>query len=122
MSNQHEVTGVTYRDKPADARDHDVVPGFSPVTWGDLKSNQQAPRPLHVIAREIISTWPKPYFGAVPYIEAMRHLVTMDSKFGHDSADDIVMYFLSNAKYWRGEDAKRIKNELNSMLPKRYQR
>ena len=85
-------------------------------------SNQQAPRPLHIIAQEIISTWPKPYFGAVPYIEAMRGLVTMDSSYGHDSADDIVMYFLSNAKYWRGEDAKRIKAELNSMLPKRYQR
>lgn len=28
---------VTYRDKPADAYDHDVVPGFSPVTWGDLR-------------------------------------------------------------------------------------
>lgn len=28
---------ITYRDKPAGAHDHDVVPGFSPVTWGDLK-------------------------------------------------------------------------------------
>jgi hypothetical protein len=28
---------VTYRDKPAGSYDHDVVPGFSPVTWGDLR-------------------------------------------------------------------------------------
>jgi hypothetical protein len=28
---------VTYRDKPPGCYDHDVVPGFSPVTWGDLR-------------------------------------------------------------------------------------
>lgn len=28
---------VTYRDKPAGSYDHDVVPGFSPATWGDLR-------------------------------------------------------------------------------------
>jgi hypothetical protein len=31
------VTGIRYRDKPPDAYDHDVVPGFDPVTWGDLR-------------------------------------------------------------------------------------
>ena len=31
-------------------------------------------RPLHQIADEITKVWRKPYFGAVPYIEAMRHL------------------------------------------------
>ena len=30
---------VTYRDKPDGAHDYDVVPGFSPVTWGDLRGN-----------------------------------------------------------------------------------
>lgn len=31
------VGKLTYRDKPAGSYDHDVVPGFSPVTWGDLR-------------------------------------------------------------------------------------
>jgi hypothetical protein len=33
-----------------------------------------------------------------------------------DGAETIVRYFLSNASTWRGEDAKRIKAELKSML------
>jgi hypothetical protein len=74
-------------------------------------------RPLHKIADDIIKTWRKPYFGAVPYIEAMRHLESVTDKFGHDDADDIIIYFLSNARYWRGPDAARIKAELKAMLP-----
>ena len=37
----------------------------------------------------------------------------------HDTTDDggsIVLYFLSNATTWRGEDARRIKAELKSLL------
>ena len=33
---------VTYRDKPAEAHDYDVVPGFNPVMWGDLKPRESA--------------------------------------------------------------------------------
>lgn len=77
------------------------------------------PRPLHKIADEITRVWRKPYFGAVPYIDAMRHLATVEDKFYNEPGDDIVMYFLSNARYWRGEDAARIKAELKAMLPKR---
>jgi hypothetical protein len=77
---------------------------------------QTGPRPLHRISDEIVSRWRDPYFGAVPYIRAMRYLATMTDKYGDDDADDIVMYFLSNAKTWRGDDARRIKAELNAML------
>lgn len=79
-------------------------------------SNQLAPRPLHVIAREIVTLWPDPWFGAVPYIEAMRHLVGVDDSYGMDRGRDIVLHFLSNAKTWRGDDAARIKNELRVMI------
>ena len=34
---------VTHRDKPAGSYDHDVVPGFSPVTWGDLRKDGNGP-------------------------------------------------------------------------------
>lgn len=74
-------------------------------------------RPLHQIADEITKTWRKPYFGAVPYIEAMRHLNLITDRYYEDPADDVVIYFLSNARYWRGPDAARIKAELKAMLP-----
>jgi hypothetical protein len=75
-------------------------------------------RPLHVIAREIAADWERPYFGAIPYIEAMAFLTTMESHYGHDAAADIVTRFLVNAGNWRGGTARRIKTELREMSRK----
>lgn len=77
-------------------------------------------RSLHNIAGDIMANWSNPYFGAVPYIDAMRHIESVTDSFGYDSGQDIVMYFLSNAKTWRGPIAKAIKAELKAMLPARY--
>lgn len=68
------------------------------------------------IAEEIRRDWQRPYFGAVPYLEAMRHLVNVTDMYGADRADMIVRYFLANATTWRGETARRVKAELRSML------
>lgn len=76
------------------------------------------PRALHVIAREIAEDWNPPWYGAVPYIEAMTYLTTMDSAYGNDSARDVVTRFLVNAHYWRGGTARRIKTELREMSRK----
>ena len=38
-------------------------------------------RPLHTIAREISIDWKKPYFGAVPYLEAMATLSSIEDPF-----------------------------------------
>jgi len=73
-------------------------------------------RPLHQIAVDIRLSWPKPYFGAVPYIEAMQTIDSIHDRYYYDTAESVVRYFLSNAGTWRGEDAKRIKAELNSQL------
>lgn len=73
-------------------------------------------RTLHSIACDIYVSWPKPSPHAVPYIQAMRYLSDITDMYGEDSADSIVRYFLSNATTWRGEDARRIKAELKSML------
>ena len=73
------------------------------------------PRPLHVIASEIRKNWPKPNFAAVPYLEAMASLNSIGDSYGYDSAKSIVLYFLSNASTWRGDEAKRIKAELKAM-------
>lgn len=75
-------------------------------------------RSLSEIAREIRENWPKPYFGAVPYLEAMGSLDKITDKFFLDTAESVVIYFLANAQTWRGEVAKRIKKELKEMLPK----
>lgn len=73
-------------------------------------------RALNEIAREIRVHWPKPYFGAIPYIQAMGSLLTIKDMYGADDARSIVLYFLANATTWRGPDARRIKAELNAML------
>lgn len=73
-------------------------------------------RPLYIIAADIRGAWPKPYFGAVPYLNAMTYLHTITDNYGMDSADLIVRYFLGNASTWRGADARRIKAELKGML------
>jgi hypothetical protein len=73
-------------------------------------------RSLSTIAREIRADWAKPYFGAVPYLDAMRSLNTMQDKYYYDDAQSVVLYFLANAGTWKGEVARRIKAELKTML------
>ena len=54
-------------------------------------------RPLNAIAAEIITNWRKPYFGAVPYLQAMSTLDDINQPYGYDSGESIVRYFLCNA-------------------------
>ena len=70
------------------------------------------------IAQEIKKVWAKPYFGAVPYINAMVMIDSSDknSPYLCENAESVTKYFLANAQTWRGEDAKRIKAELKSMI------
>lgn len=72
-------------------------------------------RPIYEIAMEIEHDWKKPYFGAVPYLEAMFSLSKITDMYGLDTAKSVVLYFLSNASSWRGETAKRIKTELKAL-------
>lgn len=73
-------------------------------------------RSLSTIAREIKQVWPEPYFGAVPYLNAMLSLSSVNDDYGSDSGKSIVLYFISNATTWRGEDARRIKKELKQLI------
>jgi hypothetical protein len=74
-----------------------------------------ATRPLYEIAREIRKDWKKVYFGAVPYLDAMSTLDSINDNYMFDSGKSIVLYFLANAGTWRGEVAKRVKAELKKM-------
>jgi hypothetical protein len=73
-------------------------------------------RSLRDIALDVRAHWPKPYFGAVPYLEALLDIERITDHYGADDAASIVRYFLSNATAWRGEDARRIKAELKALL------
>ena len=73
-------------------------------------------RPIHEIAREISRDWKNVYFGAVPYLEALHSLDSIEDKYIFDTGESIVLYFLSNANTWRGETARRVKAELKGIL------
>ena len=75
-------------------------------------------RTFRQIAKDIKSAWLNVYFGAVPYLEALLMLDTIDpnAMYYCDTAENIVRYFLANARTFRGADAKRLKAELKSML------
>lgn len=81
----------------------------------ELKT-QNNPRPLHQIAAEIRREWNPPYYAAVPYLEAMSDLDSIDDMYMYDSARDIVLRFLGNARTWKGATARRVKAELKALL------
>lgn len=73
-------------------------------------------RTINAIARDISRDWTEPYFGAKPYLDAMRHLDTIRDKYYYDDAESVVRYFLANATTWKGDTARAIKAELKALL------
>ena len=73
-------------------------------------------RALFEIANEIARLWTHVNYAAVPYLEAMHELHSINDMCMNDNARGIVLYFLSNASGWRGSDARRIKSELKGIL------
>jgi hypothetical protein len=73
-------------------------------------------RPLSAIAREIIADYRskgKPvHYSAVPYVEAMLSLDTLNDSVGYDDARSVVLYALSNLSTWRGPVATRVKGNV----------
>jgi hypothetical protein len=78
--------------------------------------NKKEVRPLYEIANEIRKDWKKINYAAVPYLDAMSTLDSVNDNYIMDSGKSIVAYFLSNASTWRGETAKRVKLELKAMI------
>ena len=71
-------------------------------------------RNLSDIAKDIRANWKNIYFGAEPYLQAMEeiHSPEPNAPYLLVDAETLVRYFLSNAWYWKGEAARRIKSEL----------
>lgn len=78
-------------------------------------TTETKPRTLREIAKEIRADWKRVYFGAQPYLDAMATMNSIEDNFGLDPGVEIVLYFLANANSWRGDVARRVKAELNSM-------
>jgi hypothetical protein len=74
-----------------------------------------ATRPLYEIAGEIKRDWKPVHAYAVPYVNAMQSLDSIEDNYIMDSGKEIVLRFLGNAGTWRGETAKRVKLELKKM-------
>jgi len=81
-----------------------------------IRKETNMTRSISTIAQEISSDWNKVYFGAVPYLEAMHSLNSIDDNYHYDTGKSVVHYFLANAGTWRGDKAREIKAELKAML------
>lgn len=73
-------------------------------------------RPIYEIAKDITKHWSNVSPYALPYLKAMRQIYMIDDMYGADSASSVVRYFLCNAQGFKGEQAKKLKEELRSML------
>lgn len=75
-------------------------------------------RTFAAVAREIKATWTNPYFGAVPYLEALEKCETTDKNATYvcERIKDLVPYLLGNMTTFRGADARRLKAELKEMI------
>ena len=64
------------------------------------------------IVRDIKRDWKQPYFGAVPYLDALSTCTSWNDTYGWDGARDLGLYLLGNMKTWRGDVARSVKAEL----------
>jgi hypothetical protein len=82
------------------------------------------PRPVNKIAAEIDNalrdlqrntrqSWISPLR---PYVNAMLEMNSFDDWYGIDRGVDVGLRFLSNAAPWRGEQARRIKSEIQQLI------
>lgn len=84
------------------------------------------PRPVNIVAAEIDAAFreirrnlnPVPSWvnHCLPYVSAMLELKSFSQFYGLDRGAEIGRRFLSNAQPWRGEQARRIKAEINEAL------
>jgi hypothetical protein len=90
-----------------------VCEGYEPPPY--TGSLQVQARSISEIASDIRREWSNVYFGAVPYLDAMDSLDSINDRYYEDDAKSIVAYFLSNASGFRGEKAKALKAELKAL-------
>lgn len=79
-------------------------------------------RNLNEIAAEIIDIIilnpkrPNYIAWSMPYLKALLSCQKITDRFGFGSARGLVLYALGNLQAWKGEDARRLKEELKEHL------
>jgi hypothetical protein len=72
------------------------------------------------LAMIISMDWKNVSVHALPYLETLLYIESINDKYGEESSASIVSYFLSNARGYRGETAKIVKAELSRRLKETY--
>lgn len=72
-------------------------------------------RSISTIAADIRANWANVNYAAVPYLDAMDSIDSINDMFYADTARSVVLYFLANARSFTGDAARRIKAELKSL-------
>lgn len=78
----------------------------------DLLTQQVKTAPLSQLADLARRHWKPMFYGAVPYVNALLQCPTINSTYGIESAEHLVLAFLANARTWRGPIARVVKAEL----------
>lgn len=81
-----------------------------------MRTTTELKRPIYQIAKEIRDDWNPVSPHAKPYLDAMFFLHDVSDYFFSDSGKSVILYFLANAGTWRGETARRIKEELKNIV------
>ena len=70
-------------------------------------------RTFSEIAQEVLS-----FGGALPYLQALLECNTTNKNalYYFETVESVTNYLLSNLTSWKGDDARRIKDELKSMI------
>lgn len=76
--------------------------------------------PFRDIVSKIRKDWKNVSSYAEPYLDAISSMNEMHDKYGADSGEGMVAYFLANAAAWKGDVAKAVKKELKARLDKFY--
>lgn len=73
-------------------------------------------RPIKEIAKDIQKAWKNPSPYALAYLNPMLTLNSIEDNYFLDDAERIVLCFLEEAKTFRGEEARKLKQELKDLL------
>lgn len=87
------------------------------LTHDPVTGKAYADMQLFELASVVRRDWTRPYFGAVPYLEALYSLRTVADRYYFDTGESVVRYFLANAGTWRGDVARAVKAELKRRIP-----
>lgn len=77
-----------------------------------------AKRPIYQIAQDIKDAWKNPSPYALAYLNPMLTLNSIEDHYFFDDAERIILCFLNEARSFKGEKAKELKQELKDLLKK----